>query len=469
MQHTLATPILALAPLLAAQEAVPPDESVTGSVEVVVVDGGTGEPIEGAEVFLVEEAHTPLHGLFEPEDVFRTDAEGRATASYEDARFPRIVARAEGYGVRGESFRVGPVEVELIPEQPITVEVLDFAGRPVSAAHVGVAVGCGHTPDVVAGLSGEDGRVFLRGVADHDDIVDLYVAHPALSRTSYDRVPFEEVDGDGVAQVVVGPGWTLSGALLDADGQPMPGAFIGYPSVHRGPWCETDAHGNFTLIGMPTEPVELTVRDAAGELVGFFRGARPGVTRTLRVGEEERDDAAGEGNVHFVVRDETGAPAIGIPVTVWAVDSGATHRGTTGAAGQVQLTLPAGRYRAEAGGAGSLAPPTAFEMPVEGFAVEAGGAVVAASICDVSERTVLTIVGAPEGAALELRTADGRRLELDGSLTADGDERIRNGFRAPHGDWAVWSEVTDAGGIVRRRVASIEETEGGAFVATFGD
>lgn len=270
----------------------PPDESVSGSVEVVVTDGETGAPIAGAEVFFVEEAKTPTHGLFTPTETFRTDVDGRVTASFEDARFPRLVARAEGYGVRGESFRVGPVEVELIPEQPITVEVVDYLGRPAAGAELGVAVGCGHTPDVVAAVTDAAGRATLRGVADHDDIVDLYVVHSELSRSTYERVPFDEVDGDGVARVIVGPGWTVEGILLDPDGRPVRGAYVGAPEVHRGPWARTDFSGSFRLVGLPPHPVELTVRGADGELLGFFGGGRPGLARILRLerGATERSD-----------------------------------------------------------------------------------------------------------------------------------------------------------------------------------
>jgi hypothetical protein len=62
------------------------------------------------------------------------------------------------------------------------------------------------------------------------------------------------VPGDHPVVVNVARGHRIEGVLLDKDGKPFAGAFVGAPQVTRGPWTKTGADGKFVLEGAVLDP-----------------------------------------------------------------------------------------------------------------------------------------------------------------------------------------------------------------------
>lgn len=426
----LASSLLTAAVPTTPRPSVQTDDARPTSIEVTVTDATTGRPIQNAELFLVEEAPAPTFGLFAPPRAVRTDAGGHATVPVADERHPVLVARAEGYGVLGEFFRVGPLEVELYPEAPLTVEVIDFMGRPVPDAHLGVAVGCGHTPDVLARRTDAKGRATFTGVAPQVDILDLYPVHASLVRDDYDRLPYDYAL-DGVGRVVVGPGTVLRGQVIDAEGAPVAGVFVGSPLRHRGPWAETDAEGRFALFGISPRPGDVQVVDADGEHIQSFGPSRAGVERVLRLGEDAMPDEAE--SARLAVRLQDTARAAGVPVTVWNVATGAAERGRLDGDGKADFVLAPGDYGVEIGGLGA---PFAPEAGV--VSLEAGSPLLYAVSEPGPKARALRVRGATPEDELVLWTADGAQRVLDAGAWI-GDAYVMEGFVAPCGDWSVWT------------------------------
>ena len=271
--------------LLPAQAAPIP----AASRKVTVVHAETGEPIPGAEVLGVAEISEPVWGELWWTHRAVTDAAGEVLLPRptDEASYGWLFARAAGFGTRaaGDSRAfstsgIDDVRLELMPETPVLIELLDFTGSPLPLAHLGVAMGCGHTPDLLSVTTGRDGRATLRGFYPYDGgIADLFIVHPEVGRSTYSDVPLED-EVDGVVRVYApSDGRLLRGQVLLPDLTPAVGYAVGSRMNHRGPWAITDAEGDFRFYGWDPDQASFEVRDPEGNAVAGFSGARDGVER----------------------------------------------------------------------------------------------------------------------------------------------------------------------------------------------
>ncbi len=116
----------------------------------------------------------------------------------------------------------------------------------------------------------------LRGIDPHNGIGDLYAEHRDLG-LGYDG--FTWYPGEGPVRFRPGRGTVHEGVVLDPDGRPVAGAFVGSKDVHRGPWTRTAADGSFVLAGS-SRPSDLFVVHGGREVI-FGLSHRPPFTLRL--------------------------------------------------------------------------------------------------------------------------------------------------------------------------------------------
>ncbi len=137
--------------------------------------------------------------------------------------------------------------VALSPSVAVPVEVRDWRNQPVPDALVGFCSGCGHTPDLVHGVTNGNGVVTLPGVDLLQGIADFYVVHPDLE-LGYDSPEWFPSTQPMVMRL--GPGLPHRGVVVDHNGIPVAGAAVGISTVHRGPWTRTLPDGTFEVSGL---------------------------------------------------------------------------------------------------------------------------------------------------------------------------------------------------------------------------
>ena len=212
-----------------------------------LVDDLTGEPLAGAEVFLIAESKTPIAGEFWWTHRGSSDADGfvRIDRPKGDRDWHIAVVKHPRTGVAVVSlanYRVGRVG----RGQDVPVQIVDWLGRPAGGAKVGFCGYCGHTPDVAHATADAAGLALLRGIDVHQSIADLYVQHPAL-HIFYDTIDWRPGDPPALVKCVYGP--TQRGRVLDHRGEPVASAMVCGGGLHRGPWARTGADGSFTILG----------------------------------------------------------------------------------------------------------------------------------------------------------------------------------------------------------------------------
>lgn len=424
-----------------------------GQVVLTIVEAGTGAPIPGAAVYEVLEASFPRWGRFDHERSAVTDVRGQAM--FEDTDGGWFVVQADGFGVRGELVRTPLGSIDLTPETPITVEVIDYLGRPVPLAHLGVCVGCGHTPDVVSATTGPDGRATLRGVSPNAGIVDLYVVHPDLASDTYDEVPFDAVGEDGVARIHLDPGSKLEGQVRYPDGSPAAGVGVGVSHVHRGPWTTTDERGHFTLFGLHPRPGDLWVKDPSGKMLASFEGSRAGCWRVLTVPRSQPDsggdyapeslqrDGRPKGTITVQAAVRGGSHREDVLVEAWDPRTGWCARARTDPECAATFAVPAGVHlRVEVGGRG-----TPFEAHDLGaHRLEDGAALTLRAELPAPRVETIRLLGVRANSTIAIRTADGKRI----ALAEDAIEALEpggaghavaiEGVILPTGPWSIAME-----------------------------
>ena len=252
---------------------------------VRIVDGRSGQPLPGAKLHAIVESRQPHPSSFVPTRSATADALGfaRMTNPPQTAWF---FAAAEGYGTtawlgaRGLDDNVA----RLLPGVDVPVQLLDAMGRPVPDAEIGFALGCGHTPNVRSARTGADGVAPLTGINPtrsfgNNTIRDLYPVSPVVDGN---YVSLTWLPGDGPYRLQKPPGTMSSGRVVDANGKPLAGAWVGEPDMHRGPWTKTDIEGEFVLLGRRGFSRFLLVEELAGRPLLDFE-APPKTPLTVRV------------------------------------------------------------------------------------------------------------------------------------------------------------------------------------------
>lgn len=350
--------------LLAALPQEPPKDANGGehepAFEVHVTDAVTRQPVKGARVHGVHETVAPVWSDFWfRQAALPTDARGvtALAPSTEDAKYTWTIVRAEGYAPSGTFWTPQPdtpVEVELWPVVPSRIKLLDHTGVPLGPVHLGVAVGCGHTPDVTSAVTDRLGQATLHAVGREGwEIADVYPVGETV-RTTYLDVDWEAAN-EGVYETMAAPGARLDGVLLDAQGRPLPGLAVGQLDTHRGPWAVTDARGCFRLHGLEPEVCDhLEVRDMAGNGLMAFEKTRMGMDRILRLAPERfGDERVGETAVLEVGVEVVGESSGSVPVLVWDVETGWLDEKAAPVGGAVSFELTDGVYEVEVGGRGT--------------------------------------------------------------------------------------------------------------------
>jgi hypothetical protein len=217
-----------------------------------VIDGQRGTPIPRAELLLIDESSAPIGGA--PIVAWRGQANEQGFISM------RVDKAADGYQswgwlcVRADGYcqhmRMGGFDDEVISLMPtitVPVQVRDWRDQPVAGALVGFCAGCGHTPDLVHGVTNAKGTVTLPGIDISQGITDFYVVHQDL-KLGYDNPPW--FPGTQPMLMRVASGVPHTGVVVDHAGKPVTGVAVGLSTVHRGPWTLTRADGSFALFGL---------------------------------------------------------------------------------------------------------------------------------------------------------------------------------------------------------------------------
>ena len=217
-----------------------------------VVDSHHGTPVPRAELLLIEEAKAPIGGA--PIVAWRSQADERGFISMrvdEDApgyqAWSWLCVRADGYC---QHMRMGGFDdavVSLMPTIAVPIQVRDWRDQSVAGALVGFCAGCGHTPDLVHGVTSAQGVATLSGVDISQGIADFYVVHPDL-KLGYNNPTW--FPGAQSMLLRVESGVPHTGVVVDHAGKPVAGVAVGWPTVHRGPWTLTRADGAFALFGL---------------------------------------------------------------------------------------------------------------------------------------------------------------------------------------------------------------------------
>jgi hypothetical protein len=282
------------------------DSVVTGQV----TDAGGGD-VAGARL---SARRTDTHeGLAST----RCGADGRYSLSLAPGRWT-VQAEHEAYAPEERTIEVGPggriVDFALIPGGSVQGRVVDRHGAPVPGL---VVLATLDDRPVAAARNGEDGRFVLRGLA--AGALSLSASgprHATPGAVALDLGIAEQVQG---VEIVVDGAFTISGVVVDGQGQPVGGVVVGGAS--RG----------LVSIVRAASP---TAGDGRFEL----QGALPGRWSL---------DASGESVLPLFDGPEVtvdGADVVGIEVRV---DRGVTLRGRVEPAQQATVVLdtPAGGSR----------------------------------------------------------------------------------------------------------------------------
>ena len=436
-----------------------------GAVVEGRVVGPRGEPLEGAEVFVLDGPNE----MMMPQVRFVLMGKEPVASSAADGFF-RVGDRAAGDKVNLAVRRAGytveralgvvaptaePVTVTLRPSSTVRGRVVDEDGDPVAAADVGLMVeraGAGMAFQMVIGTepSGDDGRFAIE---------DVEPGPVRLTVTAQGYLPFDrgglEVpvgkDLEGL-ELVLHAGATVEGRVSSPDGAPVIGAGVRVVAEGEGGQlmsmrmmgrgAETDGDGHYRLEG-----VEVGSRTLEADHEDFDRGVG---SLEVKAGENHLDLRLGGGQeVSGRVVSAGGGPVAGATVALappgqfWAGDRSAT----TDEAGAFTITgVPDGSYEAAAthpdyGDGRAASPITIAGAPVGGVSIElpVGAAVVGAlrglSLAELS-RTQVTAFQEGKG-------------WREGTVSYDARYRVAG--LAP-GEWTVSARLEEGGRQARGRV-----------------
>lgn len=239
-------------------------DGVPTTIAARVEDAATGRGIAGARVdYYPEKAH-PVPGVVPPAKPGEVDAAGAAwhrrtgwTDGQGWARIdlsgvgkrgtPWVFAEAPGFAPGAEYSGGSQIVLSLRRGYDVPIEVRDAWDRPLPRAEVALVMGCGHTPELRGVVTDEAGRAIMEGINPRGS--RCWIRHERAEAEYHDLGRW----APGAPPLVLRcrPGRAVEGRVLDAEGRPVGGAFVGWPTTHHGPWAETDATGHFRLLGIP--------------------------------------------------------------------------------------------------------------------------------------------------------------------------------------------------------------------------
>ncbi len=434
------------------------------------VVGPQGQPIEGAEVFVLDGmmgmmplSRWAVTGLepaasSAPDGFFRV--EDRAAGQKVD-----LAVRHSGYTVERALGVLAPTEepvvITLRPASAIRGRVVNADGDPVAEAQLQLIMeraggGMSFMTSLGNTTTGDDGRFAIEDV-------DPGTVRINVNATGY--LPFERAgvevpagkDLDGL-ELVLRPGATVLGTVTTPDGLPAIGAYVsvvveqrGSPMRMAGGAAETDGEGRYRLEGV--EPGPRTLEAQHDEL------DRAVADLEVRAGENQLDLRLGGGQeVSGRVVGSGGQPVGSASVSLAAPGQmGGGNRGAiTDAGGLFTITgVPDGTYEAMAthadyGDGRTAAPLTVAGAPVSGITIELPvGATVVGALRGLS----MAEVARTQVWASQQQTRSGRQ----GTVSYDGRYRIAG---LVPGDWTVSGRLQEGGRQAQGRVtiaAGVEE------------
>lgn len=427
-----------------------------GAVVEGRVVGPRGEPIEGAEVFIVEGmmAMAPMRWAIGGKEAKATSAVDGAfrVADRTPGQKVDLAVRRSGYTVGGVRGVVAPTEepvtVTLQPASDVRGRVVDEDGKPVAGAQVTLMVerkGGGMAFQIPAGSAptGDDGRFLVEGVEPGTVRLTVNAAHFLPFERSGVEVPAgRNIDG---LEVVLRPGATVEGVVTAPDGRVAIGATVEivpdgasgdmFARFSMGGDSETDGDGHYRLDGVEPGP-----RTLAATHEDYDRGV---ASLEVRAGENRLDLRLGGGQ-------EVGGRVVGpggqvvagatVRVTTPGMGWGFERSDTTDSAGLFSVSgVPDGTYDTIAShpeyAEGRGSPVTVAGAPVLGVTIElpTGGAIVGA------------LQGLSQAELPQTRVTafqEGKMAWKQGTVSYDGRYRIAG--LAP-GEWTVIGRVEEGG------------------------
>jgi len=468
------------APAASSASKAPPPPEPLRRLDVTVRDDA-GVPVEGAVVVA-----TPSSGGFLPLGGYDSDkvratltgAAGRATLDSLPPGPWTLAVQAEGFAPqRVRRVSSGPVDVRLERGGVVTGVVHDSEGRPVAGARVAIDTGLPLPTEWVERASrvetatNAEGRFRLEGIGRTP--VQVSARAPGFGRAER-----EKVEAGAHVELFLFAGATLTGSVVDAEGQPLKGALV--QAAGGGLWStsppaeRTGEDGSFVMAGV--DPGEYVVM--AGE------GARaPGLARAVVEEDADTDVRVVVNDGGFVTGrlvDPEGQPLAGRARVVsfegLTLPGFASDRMSTEVRGDGRFALgplPPGALQVRVAAAGYASKRLEAFVPEAGATVELGrvaldtGLTIRGRVIDAEESGIegAKVSATPESATLdppaEATSDDGgafvvRGLEEDAyelSVSAPGYATLRVGARA--GDADVELRLEGAGDI-RGRVVDAE-------------
>lgn len=277
-----------------------------GNAEVHVVDAETGEPIAGA---LVRRS-----GFDVSKDECVTDENGRFRTQRPSSRAPRSALHvfAPGYApsivswdksatvVAGEADRD---EVRLVRGVVIGGSVVDEDGRPISGVTVRVGGRRGfswrnhYSMDGVVRVTGADGRWECNVLREDFEHLEIRLAHPDYQddeQAVSAKVLTPETLLARAATFEMKRGRTITGRVVDPDGNPIEGATVQVGELRDSwdklPWVSTGSDGGFAFSSAALDdlPVAAVAPGLAPDMVMAKAGSDQPVVLTLAPGRTLR-------------------------------------------------------------------------------------------------------------------------------------------------------------------------------------
>jgi RNA polymerase sigma factor (sigma-70 family) len=241
-----------------------------------VVEAGTGKPISGASVDIASLQFAT------------TDGEGRYRLEGAPAMQTRISAIAAGFARKTVEIDLGPedrpvVPIELEPGGMVEGTVIGPEGHPAPRAEVLASLLRPGADLWIRARSDAGGRYRIEGIPISERNVRLSASLAGLFHGSTELAAFPEGKSQAEVDIALERGLVFEGQVVDADGDPIPGAALWIDWWGNTPLAISDGEGRFRIEGASSSADVLTARK---------KGFAP-ASRSLRgLGETERGSIA---------------------------------------------------------------------------------------------------------------------------------------------------------------------------------